>query len=349
MGSIRTKNDLYLLLKRSKTNLNNYLFLQTEILKLTKVKISEGALKSLELSLRYFCNNLHKKWVSASYNEIRFLNKHDTWLMQNYILPEDFASEIRIKNVSPNRGSNLNETKFNNYSDRHKNRITESLRNNYSSDELLHAAKFKCKTESKNDMASILNYLIENPSEANRIKKTCEKNSIYLDTLSKNKALGMIISLKLSKYQYSTLRNSLLKDGINYYPSYYKIQQAKNDCYPAKESIHVTSSGAKIQLQALLDHTVSRILLTVQKNQNEIVYKKLVLISKWGCDGASGQSNYKQIDSNNTFENDSGIFIISLVPIKLYDLNTDEVIWENDRPSSTHFCHPIKFEFVKEN
>lgn len=172
--------------------------------------------------------------------------------MQNYILPEDFASEIRIKNVSPNRGSNLNETKFNNYSDRHKNRITESLRNNYSSDELLHAAKFKCKTEGKNDMASILNYLIENPSEANRIKKTCEKNSIYLDTLSKNKALGMIISLKLSKYQYNTLRNSLLKDGINYYPSYYKIQQAKNDCYPAKESIHVTSSGAKIQLQALL-------------------------------------------------------------------------------------------------
>jgi len=169
MESIRTKNDLYLLLKRSKTNLNNHLFLQTEILKLTKVKISEGALKSLELSLSYFCNNLHKKWVSASY--IRFLNKHDTWLMQNYILPEDFASEIRIKNVSPNRGSNLNETKFNNYSDRHKNRITESLRNNYSSDELLHAAKFKRKTEGKNDMASILNYLIENPSEANRIKK----------------------------------------------------------------------------------------------------------------------------------------------------------------------------------
>ncbi|CAI6356271.1 unnamed protein product [Macrosiphum euphorbiae] len=171
MESIRTKNDLYLLLKLSKTNLNNHLFLQTEILKLTKVKISEGALKSLELSLRYFCNNLHKKWVGASYNEIRFLNKHDTWLMQNYILPEDFASEIRIKNVSPNRGSNLNETKFNNYSDRHKNRITESPRNNYSSDELLHAAKFKCKTEGKNDMASILNYLIENPSEANRIKK----------------------------------------------------------------------------------------------------------------------------------------------------------------------------------
>lgn len=125
MESIRTKNDLYLLLKRSKTNFNDHLFLQTEILKLTKVKISEGALKSLELSLRYFCNNLYKKWVSSSYNEIRFLNKHETWLMQNYIFPEDFASEIGRKNVFPKKSSNLNEAKFNNYSDRHKNRITE--------------------------------------------------------------------------------------------------------------------------------------------------------------------------------------------------------------------------------
>ncbi|KAL4104078.1 hypothetical protein QTP88_019391 [Uroleucon formosanum] len=158
----------------------------------------------------------------------------------------------------------------------------------------------------------------------------------------------MIISLKLSRFQYNTLRNSLLNDGINYYPSYYKIQQAKNEVYPSRDFINVTSTGVEIKLQALLDQTVSRILLAIRKTPNVHVQNKLVLISKWGCDGASGQSNYKQIRYNNTFENNSSIFILSLVPTKLYDPNLNKVFWENDRPSSTDFCRPIKFEFVKE-
>lgn len=75
------------------------------------------------------------------------MNKHEAWFTQNYIFLTDFVSEIGSKSVSHNRGSNFNETKFNNYSDRHKNRIPKSLRNDYSSDDLLHATKFKCITE----------------------------------------------------------------------------------------------------------------------------------------------------------------------------------------------------------
>jgi hypothetical protein len=36
------------------------------------------------------------------------------------------------------------------------------------------------------------------------------------------------------------------------------------------------------------------------------------------------------------------------VPIKLYATKTNEVVWQNPKPSSTWFCRPILFEFAKE-
>lgn len=109
----------------------------TEILKCLKVKCSESAEKSLELSLRNVCNNLHTKWVRSSYNETKFKKRNETRLMQNYTFPEVFLSEICRKNVSHNIGSNLDEVNFNNYSDKRKNRLTESLRSKYSIYELI--------------------------------------------------------------------------------------------------------------------------------------------------------------------------------------------------------------------
>lgn len=55
----------------------------------------------------------------------------------------------------------------------------------------------------------------------------------------------------------------------------------------------VTDSSAKIALQALLDLTVNRIFETI-RSPDAIQDKQLILISKWGFDGASNQSRYKQ-------------------------------------------------------
>lgn len=38
--------------------------------------------------------------------------------------------------------------------------------------------------------------------------------------------------------------------------------------------------------------------------------------------------------------------MISLVPLRLASNNV--IIWENERPSSTSFCRPIMFTFMKE-
>lgn len=67
---------------------------------------------------------------------------------------------------------------------------------------------------------------------------------------------------------------------------------------------------------------------------------------KWGCDGYSGHSLYKQ-SFEDTDSTDEYMFIISLVPIRLVN-NAQKVIWENPRPSSPRFCRIIKFMYKKE-
>ncbi|KAF2888905.1 hypothetical protein ILUMI_17268, partial [Ignelater luminosus] len=71
-------------------------------------------------------------------------------------------------------------------------------------------------------------------------------------------------------------------------------------------------------------------------------------IYKWGCDGAAGQQNYKQrfVDSDHNHD-DSFMFVVSCRPIRLVDEN-DTILWQNNRPSSTKFCRPIKITFQKE-
>lgn len=75
--------------------------------------------------------------------------------------------------------------------------------------------------------------------------------------------------------------------------------------------------------------------------------KNLIMISKWGCDGASDQSRYK-INFSDPLKDDSSVFISSLVPIKIYNSKNNEMLWQNNYPSSTRFCRPIQFKFVKE-
>jgi hypothetical protein len=41
-------------------------------------------------------------------------------------------------------------------------------------------------------------------------------------------------------------------------------------------------------------------------------------------------------------------FFSSLVPLQLFNEDDGNVIWKNPRPSSTWYCRPIRFHFVKE-
>lgn len=73
-----------------------------------------------------------------------------------------------------------------------------------------------------------------------------------------------------------------------------------------------------------------------------------ILKTKWGCDGASGQAQYKQ-RFENSFDDDAGIFMINIVPLELINEDTGCTVRENTTPSSTNYCRPVKFQLIKES
>lgn len=336
---LKTNGDLFELIKEPGSS-GNVDCLKNEILRHVCCRVSDNNLELLEKKLNNYCSTLRKKWAESSRNRARFIEKNQEWLAKTFNFPDGFFDE-------PDENS-FNEPKpFSECSERHKMRRTEEIRNSYSGEELLFAAKMKLKLEGQKTKSKIAAKLLEYPDDSELILKMNEIGKSKQDIIAKEKAIALVTALNLSKSQYFILRNLSIKEGLNIYPSYYQIQKAKLDCYPNKASITVEETGAKVALQALLDHTVSRILLNTNVITSE--RRKLILITKWGCDGSSGQSIYKQRFASQTSQGDeSALFMSTLVPIQLFDPQDSTIIWENKRPSSSEFCRPINFMFKKE-
>ncbi|KAH9629716.1 hypothetical protein HF086_001529 [Spodoptera exigua] len=224
---------------------------------------------------------------------------------------------------------------------RRVDQINQSL--SLSPDELKATTIASLRNTGNEDVGKIMNHLLNHPEDLEKVKECLSTSKPKSSTYSPDKALSLLVSLKLSKWQYISLRETASENRSDLYPSYYKIKQAKAKCYPGKEDIIITEEGAAIKLQALLNLTVSRLLEVITLDLDSPT--ELLLISKWGFDGASGQSNYKQ-KTEAEFD-DSTIFMASLVPIRLQQCD-GTIVWENDRPSSTFYCRPIMFKFTKE-
>ena len=152
-----------------------------------------------------------------------------------------------------------------------------------------------------------------------------------------------------NKGSYQLLRSQAIEKGYNLYPSYNSLREAKLRCYP--EHIQVDDFKAEITLQRLVDHTSKRLcesqMLILQQNPN---IDRLMLTYKWGFDGATSQSIYKQISEvvmERDLKQEEHLFIMCMVPLELY--SGSQVIWRNPKPSSTLLCRPIRFQFIKES
>lgn len=164
--------------------------------------------------------------------------------------------------------------------------------------------------------------------------------------LNSDEALAYYIDSKCTSHSYKQTRKWSLKAGHQVFPSYHSLYKSKKLCYPSDEHISVTETRAEIKLQAILDKTAERLI----EAQSEILKNvssnsSFTLISKWGCDGSSGHSTYKQIFENSD-ATDEFLFVFAFVPLRLSD--GQNIIWQNPRPSSTLYCRPIKFIFSKE-
>ncbi|KAE9522419.1 hypothetical protein AGLY_017178 [Aphis glycines] len=138
---------------------------------------------------------------------------------------------------------------------------------------------------------------------------------------------------------------------LNIFSAYDHVLNAKKECYP--KNIRITETSCQVPLQDLLDHTIIRILKIPNIKMPENIVDNIELLCKWGCDGSSDHSQYKQTfnESSSLTTTDYDVFMFSVVPLQLHF--TDEgggnhILWKNPRYSSTRFCRPIKFDFIKE-
>ena len=161
-------------------------------------------------------------------------------------------------------------------------------------------------------------------------------------SLTPYQVLALYLDLDLSERKYKLLRSVVNGTGTETFPSLYTIRQTQNSLLPSKMSS--TELSAEVDLQELLNQTVCSIIKIANIEGN----KKIELVCKWGFDGASSQSQYKQkfVDATCT---DEFLFLVAMVPLRLRDVLTKNDIWINPRPSSTLYCRPIKFIFQKEN
>ncbi|KAF2897148.1 hypothetical protein ILUMI_09027, partial [Ignelater luminosus] len=154
---------------------------------------------------------------------------------------------------------------------------------------------------------------IGRPAKRKRTAITQSKKSPI--KLTSDEALASFVQTKLTKRQYVAIHTETKTHNA-------ELLLTKKRCYP--ENITVTEVSTEIRVCASSGNSVN-----------------VRAIYKW-------QLNYEQrfVDSDHNHD-DSFMFVVSCIPIRLVDEN-DTILWQNNRRSSTKFFRPIKIAFQRE-
>ncbi|PZC70923.1 hypothetical protein B5X24_HaOG214604 [Helicoverpa armigera] len=270
-----------------------------------------------ELS-QHFIPAFSKKWKKCARNKTSFFAKNEEWLKLLFNLPVSTAvesSEECEPGPSKRTRTGRPEKSFDECCDRAKRYKVKSLCENNEQQTITNAAK-------------------------------CLEGELKPKKFSPEQALALFLDASLSKHQYEIIKKATKDLGCDIFPCYDIVSKAKKMCLA--EDIECTESYAVVGLQSLLDHTVKRIFMTKTKEELSEMNDTCTLDSKWGCDGSSGHSEYKQAFDEEDIS-DENLFLTSLVPLRLTDAKNDtNVHWFNNSPSSTRLCRPVQFQFTKE-
>lgn len=274
---------------------------------------------NLEKKIFYLCKKIAENWAKARRNKDFFLKTNSNWLIKT----DDIFVNIQVSKL----------TQVNKPSTRTCGRPKKNF------DECCRRSQQR-KLSQISVIDNSLITMLRRPSSNVNYKK-----------VDADEVLSLLVEAKLTKHQYILLRNFINSKINNMFPSYQKVLKSKKKCYPSEDYIKITESSAEIELQNLLDHTASRIWSSQQEvinSTSDNQDQNLVLFGKWGFDGSSGHSEYKQSFQDPTFQ-DGSLFVTSYVPLRLvFEDNPEKIVWKNPRTSSTRYCRPLRFQFKKE-
>lgn len=231
-------------------------------------------------------------------NLMAFYKKYDSWL----------NTELTFSDVGPQAGSKRRRS-FEVRSERTKRRLVDSLRTELDVIVLKEAYLKNLKEEDPVSAKIVQKLILMSTEQKEFILNLIEKGEFKeKTTFSADDALALYLDTELSKAQYLKLKASTDARNCEMFPSYVNLHAAKESCYP--RIYKVTEKGASIRMQDLLDITASKIISLCDIEPDKA--NDLELLSKWGMDGASSQSSYKQVFEDDGLSDES-MFMVSLV------------------------------------
>lgn len=211
-----------------------------------------------DYAIRQLYEEFCKEWRDIDRSKYRFLNKYSTWV--------DCTIAFRTVAISSTFFPIIGKPKnnFEKCSEQTKRRKTEDIRKSSTDSELIYATQMCLRGIGHTMLANILQEMIGNPSKIEELIACWKKDKVQINKYSEDKELTLLMRNRLSKRTYCDIQKGNKRRGANIYPLYNQILSVKERCYPAKSSIKVTESSARIFLQALLDLSIQRILQTMR-------------------------------------------------------------------------------------
>lgn len=351
-----------------------------------KDEILEDKLDLLESVLKTELTRLRGKYKSyldrVARNKARVRKLHIEFMASNLRLPktilrskisslveetepENSATIFEQRDITPppkderpstsSKPKRSSDEKWEALTERHKRKKAAELEKSLEDESLgvvALVAERKARAQKKENLAKLLKLAMQSPLRPTKILDSYMKEKVNVTNLTPDAALALILTKNVCKDLYRTLRTLAVSNGLpNYYPKYEEIQKEKKKCRPL-EGPTITETEAKISLQALLNHTVSRILeiqdevLIAYANEEELDSVNLNLKVSWGFDGSTGHSLYKQ--KMDGPDDDHSLFATTVIPL-LLSSSQGFPIWKNKTPQSYRSCRPLSLKFVKES
>lgn len=323
--------------------------------------LPEDIVKKMSKTIKSFLYRLRERWDKCGRYHDYFIRDNNEWLKKELSFDSEVISFLD-ENEATNREPQLEEEtagtsargrppvpEWDNLSKRSKRRKAQELLEGSQPEELIFAASQGVYKKNAN-LKYVLKFAMQTPSRPAKIRKLISEKKTEPSKYTSEEALSLLVENGLTKQSYQNLRSSAKRKHAYIYPPYNEVREAKRKCYP--DDISITEDFAKVPLQNLLDHTALRIIEDQKEQITEAVENldageqlACTLVCKWGFDGSSGQSEYKQKFSS-TDTSDNSLFCTTLVPLQLK--YKEQVLWNNPVPSSTRFCRPIHLQFNKE-
>ena len=334
-------------------------------LNLTAGDIPSDKTKAIKDKVASFHKQFCKKWkfhhrhaVKMRTCEVSFMSG----VITETVICSDDTRDSRSQS-RPRQSVGRPSKSFDEAAPRSKRRRVAEISQQHTTCELVMAAARSAADDSNSQLSGVLKESISTPKRAEKLRQGL-RDTAKLEasrTLSADEALAVTISADLSARGYNVVRKMTNKaSAVEVFPPYHKVTEARAKCFP---EVRATETSAEVELQDMLDHTVQRLFAAEKETLLSVVEAasnatdsipstsrgielSAVLRCKWGFDGATGQSVYKQARTGSTYDNENSLFCTTFVPLRL-DIN-DTCAWTNEKPSSTRYCRPLHVQYVKE-